>query len=133
MDDPTRQVLALNLENGKNLWTSKLKETITAGVTLTPSCLLVTTQHGFLHFLSPDNGSSVWTAKLSTEAVSTPAADDRQVFVHTVDGRVTSFDLSAGQQVWSYESAMPVLTVRGTGAPLVLDQLVIKIGRASGR
>lgn len=132
MADPSGQVLALNLENGKNLWTSKLKETITAGVTVTPSCLLVTTQNGFLHCLSPDNGSSVWTAKLSSEAVSTPAADDRQVFVHTVDGRVTSFDLSAGQQVWSYESAMPVLTVRGTGTPLVLDQLVI-IGFATGK
>src|SRR5690349_24265799 len=52
MADPSGQVLALNLENGKNLWTSKLKETITAGVTVTPSCLLVTTQNGFSHCLS---------------------------------------------------------------------------------
>jgi len=47
------------------------------------------------------------------------------VFVHTVDGRVTAFERADGKQAWSYETAMPVLTVRGTGTPLVLDQLVM--------
>ncbi len=130
--DPTGHVYALNLKNGKTLWSSKLEEIISAGVVVTDSCLIVATQNGFLHCLSPDNGDKIWQSRLSSEAISTPAADDKQVFVHTVDGRVTAFDLSAGQQVWSYESAMPVLTVRGTGSPLVLDQLVI-VGFATGK
>lgn len=130
--DPSGSVYALNLKNGKTLWSTKLNEVISAGVIVTDSCLIVATQNGFLHCLNPDNGNKVWQTRLSSEAISTPAADDQQVFVHTVDGRVTAFDLSAGQQVWSYESAMPVLTVRGTGSPLVLDQLVV-IGFATGK
>lgn len=130
--DPSGQVLALNLENGKTQWRTKLDETISAGVSLTDACLLVATENGFLHCLNPDNGDPIWQTRLSSEAISTPAADDKQVFVHTVDGRVTAFDLTAGQQVWSYESAMPVLTVRGTGSPLVLDRLVV-IGFATGK
>lgn len=130
--DPSGHVFALNLNNGKTLWSTKLEEVISAGVTLTDSCLIVATQNGFLHCLSPTNGQKIWQARLSSESISTPAADDKQVFVHTVDGRVTAFDLSAGQQIWSYESAMPVLTVRGTGSPLVLDQLVV-IGFATGK
>lgn len=130
--DPSGEVYALNLNNGKTRWSVKLGQVISAGVTLTDACLIVATQNGFLHCLNPSNGSKVWQAKLSSEAISPAGADDQQVFVHTVDGRVTAFDLSAGQQIWSYESAMPVLTVRGTGAPLVLDRLVV-IGFATGK
>ena len=52
-----------------------------------------------------------------------PAADSERAFVHSVDGRVTAIELADGKQAWSYESAMPVLTVRGTSTPLVLEQL----------
>src|SRR5690554_1370810 len=95
--DPAGYVYALNLNNGKTLWNTKLEEVISAGVAVTDACLIVATQNGFLHCLNPDNGEQVWQARLSSEAISTPVADDQQAFVHTVDGRVTAFDLTLGQ------------------------------------
>jgi outer membrane protein assembly factor BamB len=69
---------------------------------------------------------------LSSEAVSPASTDDARVFVQTVDGRTSAFERADGKQAWSYQTAAPVLTVRGTGAPLVLEQLVVT-GFATGK
>lgn len=90
------------------------------------------TRNGFLVSLDRASGQEQWRVLLPSEAVSNPSVADDRVYVHTVDGHITAFTLANGQQLWSYESAMPVLTVRGTSSPLVLDQLVV-VGLASGK
>ncbi|MFT4530906.1 MAG: outer membrane protein assembly factor BamB, partial [Thalassolituus oleivorans] len=77
-------------------------------------------------------GDVVWITQLSSEAVSPASTDDARVFVQTVDGRTSAFERADGKQAWSYQTAAPVLTVRGTGAPVVLEQLVVT-GFATGK
>lgn len=126
-------VRALALKNAKQQWRVQLDQPISAAVALAPKQLLVVTRNGFLVSLDRNNGQEQWRVLLPSEAVSTPTiGDDDRVYVHTVDGHITAFTLNNGQQLWSYESAMPVLTVRGTSSPLVLDQLVV-VGLASGK
>ena len=125
-------VRALELENGSTEWSTDLDQPIMAGVTLASGRVLVGTRDGSLHSLDAASGEVQWSTRLTSEMVSPASADGRRVFVHTVDGRVTALEIESGQQAWSYESAMPVLTVRGTSTPLVLDALVV-VGFASGK
>src|SRR5690606_20549193 len=51
--------------------------------------------------------------------------------VQTQDDRVIALDIDNGEQRWSYESSPAVLTLRGTGAPLLTNELAIA-GLSSG-
>ena len=126
------RVSALALDTGRQQWSVTLEQPVLAGVTAVGDQLFVATRDGFLHSLQRADGSLQWRSRLTSEALSPVSADDRRVFIHTVDGRISAFERSDGRQAWSYEAAMPVLTLRGTGAPLVLDQLVV-VGLATGK
>lgn len=131
--DLSGSVRVLALKNAKQFWRVQLDQPITSGVALAKQQLLVTTKNGYLVSLDKDNGSEQWRTLMPSEAVSAPTiGDDNRAYVHTVDGHITAFELTNGQQIWSYESALPVLTVRGTSSPLVLEQLVV-VGLASGK
>ncbi len=130
--DVSGRVVALELSSGDEQWQVRLDAPVLAGVTIAGEQLFLITRDGFLHCLNRADGASLWRSRLTSESLSPAVADARRVFVHTVDGRVTAFERADGQQAWSYETAMPVLTLRGTGAPLVLDQLVV-IGFATGK
>lgn len=130
--DPQGSVYALALEDAELQWQVSLDYPITAGVTFHNDQLFVATQDGQLHCLSASDGKEIWQATLTSEAIAPAGADDDRVFVHTIDGRVSAFERADGHQAWSYEHAMPILTVRGTGAPLVLDEIVVT-GFATGK
>lgn len=130
--DTSGRVTAMTLADGDELWSVDLDVPVLSGVSLAGEQLFVATRDGFLHSLNRADGRVLWSSRLTSEALSPASADARRVFVHTVDGRVTAFERADGKQAWSYETAMPVLTVRGTGAPLVLEQLVVT-GFATGK
>jgi outer membrane protein assembly factor BamB len=54
------------------------------------------------------------------------------VVVRTVDGKFTGLDARSGQRLWVYSHTVPVLTLRGTAAPL-LDQNVAVSGLDTGK
>ena len=125
-------VRALRLKDAKQFWRVDLKQAISGGVSLVDGRLLVTTFDGHLVSLDQASGAEQWRTALPSEAISPAAYDRHNAYVHTVDGKISAFELSNGQRVWSYESALPVLSVRGTSTPLVLEQLVV-VGLASGK
>jgi outer membrane protein assembly factor BamB len=54
------------------------------------------------------------------------------VVVQTNDGKLQGLDFSKGSILWTYDSNIPVLTVRGTSSPIVHNDLVYA-GFANGR
>ena len=130
--DTSGIVSALNLENGRERWSTQLDFAILGGVSVAGEQLFVSTNDGSLVCLDTATGDVVWITQLSSEAVSPASTDDARVFVQTVDGRTSAFERADGKQAWSYQTAAPVLTVRGTGAPVVLEQLVVT-GFATGK
>ena len=129
--DSSGSLYSLDLEDGSQNWQIDLDQAITAGVVVDSGQVFVATRDGILHCLSTD-GEPLWQAVLSSESISPAGFDERRVFVHTVDGRISAFEREDGKQAWSYEHAMPVLTVRGTSTPLVLDEFVVT-GFATGK
>ncbi|MDF1763559.1 MAG: outer membrane protein assembly factor BamB [Oleibacter sp.] len=130
--DTRGEVVALELASGSRLWSIDIDQDILGGVTVANDQLFISLNDGTLAALSTDDGEEIWRAVLPSEAVARVAYDSDRVYAQTVDGRVTALERSNGAQVWSYEAGMPVLSVRGTGAPLVLEQVIV-VGFATGK
>jgi outer membrane protein assembly factor BamB len=64
--------------------------------------------------------------------LAAPRAAGGTVVARTVDGRVYGLDVLDGHRLWSYQSTVPVLTLRGNSAPL-LEQGLAVVGLESGK
>ncbi|MEC8060538.1 MAG: outer membrane protein assembly factor BamB, partial [Pseudomonadota bacterium] len=102
------------------------------GVGIGAGMVLVGTTHGEVIALDVADGSERWRSRVGTEVGAAPTAGAGKVFVQTIDDRVSALDANSGDLVWTYDSQMPLLTLRGTSAP-VFDQGVLYTGFANGK
>lgn len=132
MADYNGQLVSLELASGDELWSQSFDQNITSGVVVAENDLYIATQDGILHSISKENGEVQWSQPLSSESIAPVAVDKTQVYIRTIDGHLTAFERSNGKQNWTYEASLPVLTVHGTGSPVLLKSLVIT-GFANGK
>lgn len=125
-------VVAVALSGGKQLWAVKTGTRISAGPSWTEDTLLLGTLDGEVLALSAHDGSVRWRRQMSGEVLATPRGDQGVVVVRTLDGRVTGLNLADGNSRWVYESTVPSLTLRGTGAPL-LENGFAMVGLDNGK
>jgi outer membrane protein assembly factor BamB len=97
---------------------------VMGGVGAGEGLVLIGTARAELIALSAVDGSEKWRAKVSSEVVSAPVAADGLVFAQTSDGRLVGVDAETGVQKWSFDTQVPVLTLRGAGSPVVDGGLV---------
>lgn len=90
------------------------------------------TTKGEVIALSLLDGSQVWRSQLDTEIQCIPVYADGKVFVQSVNDRVTALDEKTGELIWTYDNQSPILTLRGTSSPTVVNGLVIT-GIANGK
>ena len=105
---------------------------VSGGVGVGAGMVLVGTTHGEVIALDAADGSERWRSRVGTEVGAAPTAGSGKVFVQTIDDRVSALDADTGEVVWTYDSQMPLLTLRGTSAP-VFDQGVLYTGFANGK
>ena len=134
-------VKALEASNGRELWAinvsefyqgaeydkalSKNGDILTGGVGLGEGLLVICTIAGEVLALSHDDGTLVWRAKASSEALAPPQVNGDIAVVHTIDGKLTAYNSRNGARRWTYSSALPPLSLRGTATPLLTSQYVI--------
>jgi len=118
-------VVAVNAENGRQLWRQRLDYPITGGVGYGNGLVVVGSEDAEVIALSADTGEVLWESTVSSEVLSAPATNGRIVVVQTVDGKLAGLDAQNGQQVWIYENSVPPLSLRGTSAPLIIENFVI--------
>lgn len=82
--------------------------------------------------LSLTDKSVLWKKPLTSEVLSEPGVGDGYVAVQTGDGWLTVVDEANGGTLWRDKEDIPALTVRGTTAPVVVNDKVIA-GFASGK
>lgn len=105
---------------------------VTGGVAADAMTVFVGTKKGVFVALRADDGTELWRTTLSSEILAPAGMDASRVFVATLDGRLTALSRSDGSRLWSYDTQVPVLTLRGTGRPVVSAPLVF-MGFANGR
>jgi len=130
--DATGEVLALDRFSGKVLWSRSLERPVSGGVGAGYGQVLLGTLQGEVIALDSANGEELWRSRVSSEVLSPPVSNGDVVVVQTQDDRLIALETGSGSQRWSYENSPAVLTLRGTGTPLVTNQLAVA-GLSTGK
>jgi outer membrane protein assembly factor BamB len=95
--------------------------------------VVVGTLEGTVQAFAAGDGAERWTAQLSSEVISAPAIGSNIVAVHTHDGHVFGLDRADGSRKWVFDRAtVPTLSLRGNGAPVIVDDVVF-VGEDNGK
>lgn len=126
------RVAAVERGTGDRRWEKRLEKSLTGGVGHYRDSLFLGTADGELIRLSSSDGEIVWSIPVSGEILAPPQGDGTVVVVQTYDGKLHGYEHDSGNRLWSYDSNVPVLTLRGTSTPIITDGRVFA-GFASGR
>ena len=126
------EVKAIERGRGKTLWDAELDIELSGGVGVYEQAVFVGSADGIVIKLNAEGGAVEWQTQLSGEILSPPQADGRVVVAQTYDGRLQGLDFTSGEKLWTYDSNVPVLTIRGTSTP-ILRNGVAYAGFANGR
>jgi outer membrane protein assembly factor BamB len=119
------RVSAYRLADGTPLWEVDLDVPVSGGPGTGDGLVLVGTSDAEVHALEADTGAPRWQARVSSEVLAPPVAAGGVVVVRTVDGKLAGLDAASGERLWIYDRPVPVLTLRGTSAPVVAGERVI--------
>ena len=104
-------VASLNPGTGADIWRTKVKEGIAAGVGSDGRWTAVVSRENDLILLQ--SGRETWRHRLAAQVFTAPLVAGERVFVMAADRSIAAFDAANGAPLW---------TLPGTGAPLVLRQ-----------
>lgn len=118
-------VVALDPENGRQVWRNKLDLTLSSGPGVGAGLVVVVAADGYVIALAADDGSERWRAYVSGESLATPLVYDQFVVVQTVDNKLTALSVFDGAERWTLEQSTPALTMRGSTSPMQVGQSVV--------
>lgn len=130
--EPSGEVIALDAQTGKQLWSTDLDVPISGGPGVNDGLVAIGTQEAELIVLNAEDGSERWRKAVSSEVLSAPAIGRGRVVCRTIDGRVTAMSSDDGETRWAYDRSVPVLTLRGDSSPIIHEAQVL-VGFANGK
>jgi outer membrane protein assembly factor BamB len=119
------EVIAVNLDSGKQVWLKKLKQPLSAGPAAGFGLVVVGSGKGLIIALATANGAEKWRTHVNSELLSAPAISEKVVVIRSVDGRLHGLDITSGKELWSVEQQVPRLSLRGTATPVIVKDLAI--------
>lgn len=126
------RVSAFDAETGERLWRSDLDYTLSGGPGAGAEVIAVGSREGRVIGLDPRDGRVLWESGVTSEVMSVPAVATGVVVVRSGDGRVFGLDARNGRRLWLHDRTPPVLTLRGTGSPVIVGSLAL-VGLDGGR
>ena len=118
-------VHAQHLATGDDIWEIETELKLSGGVGLGAETVILGSSNADVIALNSDTGEKLWSVKVSSEVLAIPTVAKNIVIVRTTDGTVTALSEQTGAKLWSYEHNVPALSIRGTGAPLIVEDKVI--------
>jgi outer membrane protein assembly factor BamB len=125
-------ITALELSHGHKLWQKNIRQIITSGPAVDESIIIIVTKQPQVIALAAETGDVLWRAVLPNQVLAPPAIDQGQVIFKTVDGQVLALELQTGKPLWTYEHGSPMLVLRPSSAPQIIDNKVI-VGFSDGK
>lgn len=106
------RVIAVNAEDGKVLWDTRVPSEVLARPLLYKDSVLVRTADGQVLSLDAKNGSMRWSYKqtlpsLTLRGNSEPVVGDGRVFVGLDNGRLIALDADSGNVLWNVVVTVP--------------------------
>jgi outer membrane protein assembly factor BamB len=105
---------------------------LSGGVGVSDDSVFLGGSDGAVLRLDAGTGDLLWSTRLSGEVLAAPQGDGRVVVAQTYDGKLVGLDYATGEKLWTHDSNVPVLTIRGTSTP-ILRNGVAYAGFANGR
>ncbi len=120
------------LENGRTVWKTPLKVTVSGGVGSDGQLVVVGTPKGEVIALDAATGQVRWRVFVNAEVLAAPGVSGAIVVVRSADSRLFGLDPADGKQRWVYQRATPPLSLRNA-AGVVLDRDAIFAGFPGGK
>ncbi|WP_027814903.1 outer membrane protein assembly factor BamB [Paraburkholderia bannensis] len=118
-------VAKFDAQTGKEVWSTKLKDDLSAGVGSDGNLTAVGGLKGDVYVLD-SNGKLSWQAKAPGEIISPPLVGNGLVVVRTIDGQVVAFNAQTGEQKWTYRNRAVPLNLRvSAGMTFAGDQAIL--------
>lgn len=131
--DVRGRVRAWARTDGRKRWAVKLDTPVTGGVGGGDGLIVVGTKKGQVVALHAVDGTPAWRVDISTAILAPPAVGMGVVVVQSVDDRLFGLAVRDGARLWVYDQiTSPPLTLRGTSAPVIFQDIVLT-GFSSGR
>jgi outer membrane protein assembly factor BamB len=130
--DSAGEVHALDPKDGRKLWSADTEARLVSGPTAYDNVVLVGTLDAEVIALNRRDGSLAWRAKVSSEVLAPPVGDSGIVVARCGDGKIFGLSAETGARRWSFDRAVPPLTLRGLSQPLVVDGVAV-VGLDNGR
>ncbi len=118
-------VMAWSLVDGQILWQQRIQTSPASAMVFDKEHLYFGTSRGEVFALNKRSGEQVWKQQLTSEILSPPVSYGGKLIVRSVDGRIHALNTNSGSKVWAHDRSMPVLSLRGTSAPIVSKGIVI--------
>lgn len=121
--DSQGTVSSMNAIDGNILWTKEL-DFLASGTSAGYGIVVVSDTKGNVIALTQDQGTILWKSNVKGEVLSKAAVDAKLVIVKTNSGELIALDKDTGSIEWSYRSKLPLLTVRGSSSPVIIDDKI---------
>jgi outer membrane protein assembly factor BamB len=125
-------VTAISAADGRILWQRDTGLPLSGGPDVAGDRLVVGSTNGDLLALAIADGGELWRAQVGSEILSVPRFAGDQVVLHTLNDSVFGFNAATGEQLWNCDFQAPVLTLRGSSTPLILNDYAL-VGVSGGR
>ncbi len=132
MADYEGTIYAFDVKTGDQRWHRDLNLKLTSGLSLEEGRLLLGSNLGDVIALDPKDGHELWRSKVSSEVLTPPLSQQGLVVVRSIDGHLYALDAANGKRRWIFESSVPLLTLRGNSAPLIVNDMVL-MGSDNGK
>lgn len=104
---------------------------VTGGVSTGSGKVFLGTTNGEVVAFSATAGEELWRGIVGSEVLAPVAVGEGLVFAQTIDGSLLALEEDGGEIRWRFDAQVPVLTLRGTSAPVV-DGATVFTGFANG-
>ena len=121
--DASGNVSSINASTGYRNWSIELNF-LASGTSAGFGLVVVSDIDGNVIAVDQNDGSRLWSTNVKGEVLSKVAIDAKVVVVKTGSGELLGLDRENGEILWSYRSKLPLLTVRGSSSPVIVDDLV---------
>jgi outer membrane protein assembly factor BamB len=125
-------VQARDLRTGDLIWEAETDIHFSGGPGLGNGTAILGSSDAEVVALNSENGETLWKSGVSSEVLSVPVIANGIVVIRTTDGSVIALNEKNGGKLWSYEINVPALSVRGIGAPIIVEDNVI-VGYDNGK
>jgi outer membrane protein assembly factor BamB len=118
-------VAKIDAKTGQDVWRTKLKDDLSAGVGSDGNLTAVGGLKGAVYVLGPD-GKQLWNAVAPGEIISPPLVGNDLVVVRTIDGKIIAFNAQTGEQKWVFQLRAVPLNLRvAAGMTFAANQAVL--------